>query len=98
MLDMYVSLGTIESVKNFVTKITEFEEDFDLIQGKYVIDAKSVLGIFSIDLSKPVLLRINAKGDRLEQIKNAEDLGNLKFDISNKAWLNFAQQKPYKNG
>ena len=71
MLDMYVSLGTIESVKNFVTKITEFEEDFDLIQGKYVIDAKSVLGIFSIDLSKPVLLRINAEGDRLEQIKKA---------------------------
>ena len=71
MLDMYVSLGTIESVKNFVTKITEFEEDFDLIQGKYLIDAKSVLGIFSIDLSKPVLLRINAEGDRLEQIKKA---------------------------
>ena len=34
----------------------------------------------------------------VEQIKNAEDLDNVKFDISNKAWLNFAQQKPYKNG
>lgn len=34
----------------------------------------------------------------IEQIKNAEDLNNVKFDISNKAWLNFAQQKPYKNG
>ena len=34
----------------------------------------------------------------LEQIKGAEDLGNLKFDMSNKAWLNFAQKKPYKNG
>lgn len=34
----------------------------------------------------------------IEQIKNAEDLKNVKFDISNKAWLNFAQQKPYKNG
>ena len=33
----------------------------------------------------------------IEQIKDAEDLGNLKFDISNKAWLNFAQQKPYKD-
>ena len=33
----------------------------------------------------------------IEQIKDAKDLGNLKFDISNKAWLNFAQQKPYKN-
>ena len=34
----------------------------------------------------------------IEQIKEAKDLDNLKFDISNKAWLNFAQQKPYKNG
>lgn len=33
----------------------------------------------------------------VEQIKDAEDLDNVKFDISNKAWLNFAQQKPYKN-
>ena len=68
---MYVSLGTIESVKKFVTKITEFDEDFELICGKYIVDAKSVLGIFSIDLSKQVLLRINAGGDRLEQIKIA---------------------------
>ena len=71
MLDMYVSLGTIESVKKFVTKISKFDEDFELICGKYVIDAKSILGIFSIDLSKPVLLRINAEGERLEQIKKA---------------------------
>ena len=71
MLDMYVSLGTIESVKQFVTKITEFDEDFELICGKYIVDAKSVLGIFSIDLSKPVSLRINAERDRLEQIKKA---------------------------
>lgn len=34
----------------------------------------------------------------IEQIKDAKDLDNLKFDISNKSWLNFAQQKPYKNG
>lgn len=34
----------------------------------------------------------------VEQIKDADDLDNVKFDISNKAWLNFAQQKPYKNG
>lgn len=33
----------------------------------------------------------------IEQIKEAKDLDNLKFDISNKSWLNFAQQKPYKN-
>ena len=71
MLDMYVSLGTIESVKKFVAIISKYDEDFELISSKYIIDAKSILGIFSIDLSKPVLLRINAEGDRLEEIKEA---------------------------
>ena len=33
----------------------------------------------------------------IEQIKEAEDVANIKFDISNKSWLNFAQQKPYKD-
>ena len=68
---MYVSLGTIESVKKFVAIISKYDEDFELISSKYIIDAKSILGIFSIDLSKPVLLRINAEGDRLEEIKEA---------------------------
>lgn len=71
MLEMYISLETIESVKKFVTKITNFDKDFDLICGEYVVDAKSILGIFSIDLSKPVLLRINAEGKRLEEIQEA---------------------------
>lgn len=69
MMEMNISLGTIEDVKKFVAKITKYEEDFDIICGKYVIDAKSILGIFSVDLSKPVLLRINAEGSRLEEIK-----------------------------
>ena len=71
MHDMYVSLGTIESVKKFVAIISKYDEDFELISSKYIIDAKSILGIFSIDLSKPELLRINAEGDRLEEIKEA---------------------------
>ncbi len=71
MLEMNISLGTIESVKKLVTKIANFDEDFEIICGKYIIDAKSILGIFSVDLSKPVLLRINAEGDRLEEIKEA---------------------------
>ena len=33
----------------------------------------------------------------ISQIKETKDLANFKYDISNKAWLNFAQQKPYKN-
>ena len=71
MLEMNISLGTIESVKKFVWKIAGFDEDFEIICGKYIIDAKSILGILSVDLSKPVLLRINAEGDKLEEIKKA---------------------------
>lgn len=71
MLEMNISLGTIESVKKFVGKIAGFDENFEIICGKYIIDAKSILGIFSVDLSKPVLLRINAEGDKLEEIKKA---------------------------
>ncbi len=71
MYEMNISLRTVENVKWFVTKIAAFDEDFELISGRYVIDAKSLLGIFSIDLSKQVLLRINAEGEKLEQIKEA---------------------------
>lgn len=71
MYEMYILLRTVENVKRFVTKIAAFDEDFELISGRYVIDAKSLLGIFSIDLSKPILLRINAEGEKLEQIKEA---------------------------
>lgn len=71
MFDTYILLETIESVKKFVSIISNYDADFELMSGKYIINAKSILGIFSIDLSKPVLLRINAEGDNLEKIKDA---------------------------
>ncbi|MBO5461063.1 MAG: HPr family phosphocarrier protein, partial [Ruminococcus sp.] len=40
--------------------------DFDLVSGRYVIDAKSIMGIFSLDLSKPIDLNIHADGDLSE--------------------------------
>ena len=71
MCEIYIMLQTIASVKRFVAKIAAFDEDCELISGRYVIDAKSLLGIFSMDLSQKILLRIHAKGERLEQIKEA---------------------------
>ena len=71
MFDTYILLETIESVKKFVAIISKYDADFELMSGKYIINAKSILGIFSIDLSKPVLLRINAEGDNWEKIKAA---------------------------
>ena len=50
-------------VKSFVNDITKFDVDFDLVSGRYVIDAKSIMGIFSLDLSKPIDLNIHADTD-----------------------------------
>lgn len=52
-----VNLDTIETIKNFVNTLKNQEGNFELISGRYVIDAKSIMGIFSLDLSKPVELR-----------------------------------------
>ena len=57
---MKISLNSIEKVKSFVNAITRFDVDFDLVSGRYVIDAKSIMGIFSLDLSKPIDLNIHA--------------------------------------
>lgn len=58
MQSVMISLNSIEKVKFFVNTITRFDGDFDLSSGRYVIDAKSIMGIFSLDLSKPLKLDI----------------------------------------
>lgn len=58
-----VSLGNIDKVKKFVSHVTRFDTDMDLVSDRYVVDAKSILGIFSMDLSKPLKLQIHAGGE-----------------------------------
>jgi len=60
MKTVQISLNSIDKVKSFVNAITQFDYDFDFISGRYVIDAKSIMGIFSLDLSKPIDLAIHA--------------------------------------
>lgn len=60
MKTVKISLNSIDKVKSFVNVITKFDYDFDLVSGRYVIDAKSIMGIFSLDLSKPIDLNIHA--------------------------------------
>ena len=67
MKTVQISLNSIDKVKSFVNTITKFEYDFDLISGRYVIDAKSIMGIFSLDLSKPIDLNIHAE-DNLDEV------------------------------
>lgn len=63
MREMTIELSTIDKVKKFVSLISAFDGDFDILAGKYIIDAKSILGIFSVDLSKPLTLRIEHEND-----------------------------------
>ena len=63
MKTVQISLNSIDKVKSFVNSITQLEFDFDLISGRYVIDAKSIMGIFSLDLSKPIDLAIHAESN-----------------------------------
>lgn len=60
MTTVKVSLNSIDKVKSFVNDISGFKADFDLVAGRYVIDAKSIMGIFSLDISKPIQLNIYA--------------------------------------
>ena len=63
MKTVQISLNSIDKVKSFVNAITQFEFDFDLISGRYAVDAKSIMGIFSLDLSKPIDLAIHAESN-----------------------------------
>ncbi len=67
MKTVQISLNSIDKVKSFVNEITKFNNDFDLVSGRYVIDAKSIMGIFSLDLSKPIQLNIHAE-DNIDEI------------------------------
>lgn len=68
MKTVQISLNSIDKVKAFVNEITKFDTDFDLVSGRYVIDAKSIMGIFSLDLSKPIDLCIHADSSVIDSI------------------------------
>ena len=61
-----ISLNSIDKVKAFVNEISKFDCDFDLVSGRYVIDAKSIMGIFSLDLSKPITLSVHSDTETAE--------------------------------
>ena len=63
MQKVVISLNSIDKVKSFVNDIAKFDAEFDLVSGRYVIDAKSIMGIFSLDLSKPIDLNIHSEND-----------------------------------
>ena len=74
MKSVTIKLSLAENVKSFVNIVNRYPYDVDLRAGRHVVDAKSILGIFSLDLSKPVKLIIHSENcdDLLEAVKPFE--------------------------
>ena len=64
--EVKIRLKSIEDVRNFVEVVRQYEGDIDLASGRYIVDAKSIMGIFSLDLMNPITLI--AYGDHSEKI------------------------------
>lgn len=71
MKSYILDLNSIERVKGFITAIEGFDGCFDLVAGRYVIDAKSIMGILSMDLSKNVEFRIMETNDKIVEVEAA---------------------------
>ena len=66
-----ISLSSINDVKEFVNMVSKYEFDIDLTSGRYVVDAKSIMGIFSLNLSKPIKVEAHCEDNDkfMEDIK-----------------------------
>lgn len=67
MKSVTIRLNTINDVKQFVNTVCKCDYDVDLISGRYAVDAKSIMGIFSLDISKPIDLNIH-NADNMDEI------------------------------
>lgn len=72
MKSFNIALKSINDVKDFVNAVNKYDFDVDLTSGRYVVDAKSIMGIFSLDLSKPIKVEVHADScdTFLEEIKS----------------------------
>ena len=71
MKSVTLKLSQAEEIKEFVNTVNRYSYEMDLRAGRHVVDAKSILGIFSLDLSKPISLEIYPDdcADLMEDIK-----------------------------
>ena len=94
MKTVQISLNSIDKVKSFVNEITKYDYDFDLVSGRYVIDAKSIMGIFSLDLSKPIDLNIHAENQDAQIDRTSETiLSIIECEVSGRS--TFSVLRPF---
>ena len=63
-----IRLTSIEAVRDFVEVVRQFDGDIDLSSGRYVVDAKSIMGIFSLDLMNPITLTAHSTDENCEKL------------------------------
>ena len=68
MNTIQILLNTIDKVKSFNRDILFFDSDIDLVQGRYTVDGKSIMGIFSLNLSEPIKVIIHEENGELDSI------------------------------
>lgn len=71
MKNFNIMLNSINDVKTFVNAVNKYDFDVDLTSGRYVVDAKSIMGIFSLDLSKPIKVEVYSEdvGEFMDEMK-----------------------------
>ena len=79
MKTVQISLNSIDKVKSFVNAITQFNFDFDLISGRYVIDAKSIMGLLSLGIPKEIFIVIHTNNKDVIS-KFEEDISKWKVE------------------
>lgn len=77
MKTFQIKLTGIEDVRNFVNFVSKYEVDIDLRSGRYVVDAKSLLAIFSLDLLQPIECVVHTENDEIVD-KVMNDIGKYK--------------------
>lgn len=70
MIECKILLNNINKIANFIKVVSKIEEDVDLYKGHYVIDAKSIVALFTIQLDKPVLIKIHSDDKSLLNLFN----------------------------
>ena len=71
MSEFYVSLSSIEDVRQFVNAATCCPCEVDVLSGRYVVDAKSIMGLFSLDLSQPVKVEVHGSEEEREAFRRS---------------------------
>ncbi|MBQ8508891.1 MAG: HPr family phosphocarrier protein [Clostridia bacterium] len=66
MKTLDIKLSSIEDVRNFVNIVSKYDMEIDLSSGRYIVDAKSIMGIFSLDLLKPI--KLTAHNDNTDEL------------------------------